>query len=399
MGGRQSWNWSPSEKDAGFWRAVKIALLSRRALVRIRGQSELARTMVASCMGMCLGVSQDLNLLLVDSLSEPILSEAAALLIGEHKLWQQLLESLLASVQYGAVDSGSLGEVAAWILFAMAWDAACIAKEGGSTPHTYTRSDVTLRDFLTALVGDQVAFNNITGTKRKRAEESKESGTDLLEEVMTRRICFTHVTQLHTRNPSSSHLKMAACRTAFAICAVRTPAIDAFAPLLPAEGNESAGLGIMQVQVKNLVSLPQSKITGWFKDMCDASHKIAGTKISGINILLHVGGEEIRHEPVKLTIDEGTGRACLLLSTDARLTLFKPAIDAVCNGNKRQEISLHDLFERLIDADRLTSHKDTIWSLDNMPDAAKKAAGASQLSLKDRTEKLLDFLFVKMQGD
>jgi hypothetical protein len=376
MGGYDVTQWPPKSKRGNELVAVgdelletfRIALLSRRALVRIGMMSQLARNMVASCMGICLGVSDKLESMLVDSLSEPILSEASARIINEYCLWHELLEALLVAMRYGAVETGRLGELAAWILFAIGWDAACRAKDTSMFP-TYTRADVTLQDLLSALLGSVPEVELQRPLKSMKTRQSTDVYTEdkekaYVEELLQRRVCFTHVIQLQKNGLSMPNLKMTASRAAMAACPPGTDAIDGFIPLYPPQQSaqnpprqEAAELWVAQIQVRNKKELRPGEVKRTFKNMADVAGDV-NAGLLGIDILLRFGAKD---STCKLFKKSGSNRVCLLLSTDSKLSLFKMALEAVSKSLSQAEC-LSSAFQRIVDAERSAFFKSETWS-------------------------------------
>jgi hypothetical protein len=409
LGGLEVSEWPP-EENTQLLKAFRITLLSRRALIRIGMRTELARTMVASCMSMCMKVSEDLESMLVDSLSEPILSEAAGRIINDFDLWPELLETLVDAMSYGAVtvETGKLGELAAWILLAIGWDAACKAKEP-SPYRTYTRSDISLGDLLKALLGevpglDPTRLKQNKRTRQGNLKEQEDNSEVVIQELMEMLLCFTHVTQLHTSGLSLENLKMAACRMVLAVCAPGTDSIDAFLALLPPKG-KLGELGVLQLQIKNKNYLRPSEAKRCFKNMGDvAIVKISQTdkkclKLRGLDMLIHVG-DQINAEPkCELFVDGTTNRACLLLSTDSKLSLFQEAFKAVTRREDGAQ-RLASAFQRLVDAERSASFKYKTWSAGNaQPGSPDFSSVPGEPSVESQMDMLMDVFFVEDRAD
>jgi hypothetical protein len=392
----------PPPLEANLVRTIEIALLSRRGLVRIGKRSELAKSLVASCMAVCLDVSEDLESLFVESLSEPILSEAAALLILRYQLWPTLLRALVAAIQHGTVESGRLGELATWILFAIAWDAACIIKDGGRTnAKAFTRSDITLRDFLTALLGELPDVEVRASKKRKRGDSSTESEGEVqskfVEELLGMHLCFTHVLQLSKRQPSRETLELIGRRMALGVCVPGTDAIDGLAALWSSGGD----LGSMQVQIKNQSKYRTSFEKACFADMSEVADNMAeeGNCLCGLDLVIHVGDKREGRAVSNFFIMEGAKRACLLLSTDSKLSLFGHAIQTATQTPDKQDSkiaaeSVHGLFQKFIDAERLVSFKDKGLSIRNPPQD-KSLLAERQPQLSGQTQGLMDVFILE----
>ena len=401
LGGFDTADWPPrGVANSELLEAFKIALLSRRALVRIGMMSQLARTMVASCMSICLRVSSNLESMLVDSLSEPILSEAAARLINQHNLWPALLESLLDAMRYGAVETGRLGELAAWILLAIGWDAACIAKDS-SDFRTYTRSDVTLEDLLRALLGSVPVLNTERPTKRMSTRQGADVLTDdkaFVEELMQRRVCFTHVTQLQTSGLSMANLRMTASRSSMAVCPPGTDAIDGFIPLYPPK-EKAAELWAALLQIKNKKQLRAGQQKHAFKDMAEVAQEVrssAGQRspvvsLPGIDILVRFGDESQRKSEVEFFKYADSSRACLLLSSDSKLSLFHNAFLAVSQTSGDAD-RLSAAFARLVDAERSAFLKSKTWSAGT---EAKSSNVRKAHTLESQMESLTDVFIIE----
>jgi hypothetical protein len=383
-------------------RTMEIALLSRRALVCIGRRTELARTLVASCMAVCVDVSEDFESMLVESLSEPILSEAAARLIHKYKLWPTLLQTLVDAIRLGTVESGRLGELAAWILLSIAWDAACIAKfQDRLTVKTFTRSDVSLGDFLKALLGYVPAVDYRCNRKRTRnnndPETAEKNALDVARDLMKWRVCFTHMIQISRNQVSLESLQVAACRMGMTISAPGTAAVDATLPLFPPSGGKFEELGSVQFQIRNLFEPPSSLGEDCLRGMQEVARKMAEGGLCGIDIVLHVGDKRLNHTSAEFFMQSGSNRACLVLSTDARLTLFKHAIQTVTQTSSTEGAEiLHSLFQKLIDAERLVSFRDQELSIRNSHQNPYSLIGAENVTLFENIEQLRDvFLLAK----
>jgi hypothetical protein len=406
LGGLQVAQWPPEMPD--MLKTFRIALLSRRALVRIGMRSEIAQNMVASCMGMCMRVSEDIDSMMVDSLSEPILSEAAARIINEFDLWPELLETLIDAMSYGAVETGRVGELASWILLAIGWDAACKAKQPVLC-ETYTRSDISLGDLLKALLGkvpelDPARPKKKMRTRQDSSTEQEDNSKAVLQEVMEMLLCITHATQLHTSGLSFENLKMAACRMLLAVCAPGTDAIDAFLALLPPKGKQMM-LGVLQLQIKNKKVLRSAEAKRCLKNMGEVSRvKISPTdqectQLRGVDALIHVGDQSGKESKCEIFVDEHTQRVCLLLSTDSKLSLFGSAFAAVtktADGAQR----LASAFEKLVDAERLASFKQKTWSVGNaQPCSPDLVSPPGEPTVEAQMDALTDIFFVEDRAD
>lgn len=456
--GIQNSTWVLTNGEEMLVRSIKLTLLSRRALIRIGFHSQEARCMVASCMGICTGISHDLKLIRVQSLSEPILSEAAARLINRHNLWPDLLETLIHGVQHGFVNTGAAGEIAAWVILSIAWDAACIRKFQTSDVITYTRSDVSVKDFIEALLGyvpeinpkeipDGTSKQEFSGEASDGASKKEFSSADsdvasekefssaesdgasekeissaesdgeikqevckqgsectrvkinkqtFVEELMARRICFTHMAQLSSTKATFEHLKNAACRMQFSVCAPLTYYIDAFAPLFPAREAESQDLWSMQIQVRNHGQFDKKISKVSLEKMSEAAMNMAKTAdsentsfLSGLDVYMHIGHKVQGYKYCDFHVKPKSVRACLVLSTDSCLTLFQSAIKTVCGeGNHAGAAKLTSLLSRLIDLERLTLSQKGPWSMDHLPDSVKKPPAWGQIPLHKQLENL-----------
>ncbi len=409
LGGHDISEWPPNEKPH-MLKAFRIALLSRRALVRIGMRSEIARTMVASCMGVCLRVSEDLEAMLVDSLSEPILSEASARIINEYDLWPELLESLLEAMQYGAVETGRLGELAAWILLAIGWDAACKAKDA-SPYRTYTRSDISLGDLLKALVGkvpepeSESDPDRLTKSKRTRQDAKVQlyNAKKVIQDVMEMRLCYTHATRLQTSGVSLANLQMIACRMTLGVCAPGTDAVDAFLALLSPKGKPEE-LGALLLQIKNKGSFRPAEGKRCLKSLGDTARanltqeSNPTSPLPGLDLLLHVGDQSKTESKCEIFADGRSRRACVLLSTDSSLSLFKNVFAAV-TGTPEAARRLACAFQRLIDAERSAFFKQPTWSMGSAPAFLNTPSTSGGPSLLTQMDKLTDVFFVEHRVD
>ena len=406
LGGGDITQWPPQQVNGELLETFKIALLSRRALVRIGMMSQLARAMVASCMSICLRVSDNLESMLVDSLSEPILSEAAARHINQFGIWPDLLEALLDAMQYGAVETGRLGELAAWILLAIGWDAACIAKDP-SKARTYTRSDVTLEDFLRALLGSvpEVVLERPTKTMSTRQGadvHSSDHGKAFVTELLQRRLCFTHVIQLQESGLSMANLNRTAGRSSMGANPPGTAATDGYVALHPPEGDiseEEPKLWVAQFQIKNKKEVGPAEEKRVLKNMDDVAQRVrpsAGRKsptvsIPGIDFLLRFGGDPSQGSRCEFSKKANSNRACLLLSTDSKLSLFSNAFSAVTKSQTDAD-RLSSAFQRLVDAEQSAFFKSKTWSACN---EAESARVSKEHSLKTQMESLTDVFIVE----
>jgi hypothetical protein len=409
--GIENSTWALTNAEDRLVRTIKLTLLSRRALIRIGYHSQEARSMVASCMGICTGVSRDLKLIRVQSVSEPILSEAAALLINQHKLWPSLIDTLIHGVQNGFVSSGTAGEIAAWIILSIAWDAACICKSQMTDVLTYTRSDVSLEDFLLALLGyvpeigaedtsEQDCFSQ--GSNGSVASMEKAA---FVKELLARRVCFTHAAQVKSTKLSFGHLQDAACRMQLAVCAPGTHFIDAFTGLFPAYGAENQDLWSIQIQARNHARFDKNKSEVSLSKMSETAIEMAKSAgpgypsvLPGLDIYLHIGHNLPKRKFCKFYVKCKVQRACLVLSTDSWLTLFEPAMRTVCGrkrdraGNQIGAAELASLFATLIDLERQSLSQKGPWSMDHMPESVKKQPGCGQIPLNKQLENLQEVM-------
>jgi hypothetical protein len=373
-----------ANSDSTLIQTIDLALLSRRAPLHVGEHSKHARSMVASCMGICMEVSNDLDSLRVEAPSEPVLSEAAARLIDRHELWPRLVRTLLGAMADGAVDSGTVGEITVWILMAMAWDAACISKFTSSSDNiTFTRSDVTLGDFLKTLLGEIPKFeiressNTATGFVKRDETEANEH---FLDNLLKRRICFTHAIQLNNKVASFEDVERGACRMAMLVTHALTAAVDGIIPLFPAEGAEAEELGSVQVQVKNWASFPNAK----FKDFFNAMLLVSGftTKdkahfMPGLDMVANIGNKEEGRKLCNFYAERQSARACLELSTDANLSLFRNVFETVTKktdgtDSKVAADTLQSLMSRLVDCGRVQLDKRKSAFLGDMPRTVEK---------------------------
>ena len=446
--GIQNSTWVLTNGEEMLVRTIKLTILSRRALIRIGFHSQEARCMVASCMGICTGISHDLKLIRVQSLSEPILSEAAARLIHRHNLWPDLLETLTHGLQHGLVNTGAAGEIVAWILLSITWDAACIRKFQTSDVVTHTRSDVTVNNFIEALLGyvpeivvkessegisnhvlnegpsnvseQQFSMEESDGTNDFSNEESdvtseqafSREGTEctsasakidtqaFVKELLARRICFTHVTQLSSTRATFKHLQDAARRMQLSACAPLTHSIDAFTALFPASEAENQELWSLQIQARNHGQFDKKACKASLEKMSEAAIKMARTADSGkpsflpgLDMYMHIGHKVRGRKYCDFHVRPKSQRACLVLSTDSCLTLFQPAIRAVCGqGNEVGAAKLTSLLSKLIDLERLTLSQMGPWSMDHMPESVKKPPACGQIPLNKQLEYLQEIM-------
>ncbi len=207
-----------------------------------------------------------------------------------------------------------------WVILAIAWDAACINKQPGEVS-SYTRSDVTLRDFLTALIGSkavELTVENAGSTQQER---------DFVQELLQRRVCFTHVSQLRNMKPSLGDLKMAASRMRLVVCAPRTFAIDALGALHPPAGQEALPLFSIQFQIKNREDFFEEEIC--FEKICEAAYNMSNRTLRGLDFIIHMGHPRSERNRVKFYIQKDHNRACIVLSTGLQLLTFQNAIQTV----------------------------------------------------------------------
>jgi hypothetical protein len=385
MAGITNYNHVLATGDSNLIQAINLTLLSRRALLHIGKHSKLARTIVASCMGICMEVSYDLESLRVEAPSEPILSEAAARLIGKHELWPQLVRSLLGAIADGAVDSDGIGEITSWILMAMTWDAACISKFTSSSDDvmTFTRSDITLGDFLKALLGEIPVFEIIQGSNSAPEVLQKDRSSvneDFCNNLLKRRLCFTHAIQLNKKTASFEDLEQAACRMAIIITHKLTPRVDAVAVLYPAKGAEKEELGTMQIEIKNRGSLSSKAFQDFLNNMLVESLFTTRGKTHfapGLDIVFNIGHKTQGRRYCKFYAQPHSVRACLELSTDANLTLFRNVFEAVTRKTDGADSrvaadSLQSLMARLVDFGRVQLNKDESKLPRYMPGTVEK---------------------------
>lgn len=364
---------------------IELALLSRRVPVIIGENSEIARSMVASCMGICTEVSKDLKSLRVDTPSEPILSEAAARVIGEYRLWPRLIEALLGAIRQEVVDSGKIGEVASWILLAMTWDAACIAKGSSSSGTTYTRSDITVADFLKAMMGETPIaeiFGSPDLPSAVDQDDQKAEKQRFLDELLQMRICFTHSIQFKEKDPSFETLATSAVRMGLGISGPNAEGADAHLPLFAAKGDKKQRLWLFQFQIKNQVRFPYSLFKKALARMRITSRYYSpqdrpGSLVPGIDMVLNIGHEQKGRCFCKFYIHADSERASLELSTDSNLTLFRHVIEAVTRTDdvtkdKAAADNLASLMARLIDSGRKKSGKRKNVSLEDLPSTVKE---------------------------
>ena len=385
MAGIRNYNRVLATGDSNLIQAINVALLSRRAPLHIGQHSKLARTIVASCMGICTEVSYNLEALRVEAPSEPILSEAAARLIHKNNLWPQLIRTLLGCLADGAVDSGIIGEITTWILMAMTWDAACISKFTPSSGDiiTFTRSDITLADFLKVLLGEIPEFE-ITEGSNPAPELVQKVGSSVSEDschnLLKRRLCFTHAIQLNKVRASFEDLEQAACRMAIIITHKLAPGVDAVAVLYPAEGAEKEELGTVQMEIKNRGSLGPKKSQGLLSNMLLESVFTTRSQthfMPGLDILFNIGDKREGHRYCKFYAQRHSVRSCLELSTDANLTLFRNVFEAITRKTDGADFkvaadSLQSLMAQLVDFGRVQLHKDKRKSSLYMPDMVEK---------------------------
>lgn len=178
---------------------IGVALLSVRAAVFVKPQSELASSLVASHLGMCLAISSDRRSVFTGYPSEPVLAEAACHIMNRRQDsgLGEFLEPLLLYIREGIVEGGVRGELAARLLFLLAWDHACMKDALAYTPRLdicgghrvlYTRP-LTVRQFLHSLADEQRLHAALKGQIADRE----------MQRFLDGKVFFTHFTAVTYR--------------------------------------------------------------------------------------------------------------------------------------------------------------------------------------------------------
>jgi hypothetical protein len=225
---------------------LAVALLSVRGAVFVKPQSELASSLVAKHLGMCLAISSDRGLVFTGYPSEPVLAEAACRIMNRRSKLDvgEILSPMLPYVREGIVDGGARGELVARILFLMAWDRACKNDTSEYKPRftifgdhkvLYTRP-LVVREFLHSLADkDQfdVALNGQIDQKE-------------MERFLKGRVFFTHFTSV-TYSVKRSDLIDFYERGVAILCKRNQAAVDMIIPVRLCQDDMSYIL----VQVRN----------------------------------------------------------------------------------------------------------------------------------------------------
>ena len=210
--------------------AEAISLLSARVLVNILPQSNLTETLVSDFMNYCFFVDEDRETLIVKTISEPILSHAAGIILnGDDKMafWSRTLTLIGKVFRDGMAHAGYLGEFTARVLFTLAWDL-------GAKSHTITKRQ-TVGGFFCNLLHTTVfeEFENQCAEHHRLIEEySNEQGSSYtLPKLLDYVIFFTHFVQVYKYTPTKKRLLEMFERGAAVITQAQQYAIDVIIPI------------------------------------------------------------------------------------------------------------------------------------------------------------------------
>ncbi|KAG9297278.1 hypothetical protein G9A89_009960 [Geosiphon pyriformis] len=225
--------------------ASGLAILSSRISLDVTAESRIASELVAGFMGICVHVSEDRHKLLAFYPSEPILAEAAALLMKDQNVLRKLLHFLLDALHTGYIEPGYRGELVARLLLMIAWDHA--TRDRDISPHLgnlgyskeFVSRPIRVKEFLISLFGQENYDEHIQSFPQKLANGL---------------LAFTHFIPV-TYTPNQTQLRTLFIRFAAVICKRNQAGVDLIIPvLLDWDGSSPISVDSMSyflIQVKN----------------------------------------------------------------------------------------------------------------------------------------------------
>ncbi|KAG9286641.1 hypothetical protein G9A89_007768 [Geosiphon pyriformis] len=225
--------------------ASGLAILSSRISLDVTAESRIASELVAGFMGICVHVSEDRHKLLAFYPSEPILAEAAALLMKDQNVLRKLLHFLLDALHTGYIEPGYRGELVVRLLLMIAWDHA--TRDRDISPHLgnlgyskeFVSRPIRVKEFLISLFGQENYDEHIQSFPQKLADGL---------------LAFTHFIPV-TYTPNQTQLRTLFIRFAAVICKRNQAGVDLIIPvLLDWDGSSPISVDSMSyflIQVKN----------------------------------------------------------------------------------------------------------------------------------------------------
>ncbi|KAG9287213.1 hypothetical protein G9A89_008843 [Geosiphon pyriformis] len=177
--------------------------------------------------------------------SEPILAEAAALLMKDQNVLRKLLHFLLDALHTGYIEPGYRGELVARLLLMIAWDHA--TRDRDISPHLgnlgyskeFVSRPIRVKEFLISLFGQENYDEHIQSFPQKLADGL---------------LAFTHFIPV-TYTPNQTQLRTLFIRFAAVICKRNQAGVDLIIPvLLDWDGSSPISVDSMSyflIQVKN----------------------------------------------------------------------------------------------------------------------------------------------------
>jgi hypothetical protein len=158
---------------------------------------------------------------------------------------------------------------------------------------------------------------------------------------------------------------------------------------------EPSKLWVAQLQVKNKEDFGPAEQRRVLKNMDDVAQRVrpsAGQRspavsVPGIDILLRFGEDPSQGSKCNFSKKANSNRACLLLSTDSKLSLFHKAFSVVTESETDAD-RLSSAFQRLVDAERSAFFKSKTWS-------PCKEARSKAHELETQMESLTDVFIVE----
>jgi len=226
-------NWMHSDREG----LTAIACLASTVGLLVHPSTALARQLISSRMATLIAVNPSRSALLIDYISEPVLSEAALGLLWENSLqgWSRALEHLVEATRFGSIDEGGTDELMARIFLTLWYSLAAAPSGSEKISLHYSLRRVSVNRFLNFL-----------------DSSGEHSGISRISEFDQLFIGFTHFVPMQSCVNGRILEKAMQRRAALSL---RHEAFDDFLiPVFTEENFVRKFRGVIAVQVKNLKS-------------------------------------------------------------------------------------------------------------------------------------------------
>ena len=236
---------------------IAVSLLSSRLQIDVASGTALAESLVSSFLHYCVFIDEDREVVMSQSISEPILAAASASILHSRGTLKQdiFLESLKKlgdCFRLGVASPGPRGEIVARLLLILGWDQATMTDK--NLPATMK---ISLQTFFQALLSDS-AFDTF--------KSEFEGLEDKRKALLNYTVFFTHFIEV-TYTPSTEELLGLMQRGAAVIGKTNQIGCDLFIPIYCHEKQDDVmtakNTSFILVSVKNWAEPSNSDYEKW----------------------------------------------------------------------------------------------------------------------------------------